>query len=107
MGKKEQVLARAIFVLGSLWAWSATSRGRPPRSRWRDGGLALLAVVHMVLSTMWMCGREPPIFGAASTAKTQGQTVAGSLGEVGEVGRRDVTKTYVTPAPTAVRLITD
>ena len=42
MGKKEQVPARAIFVQGSLWVWSATSRGRPP-----DGGLAL-AVLHMV-----------------------------------------------------------
>ena len=42
MGKKEQVPARAIFVQGSLWVWSATSRGRPP-----DGGLAL-AVFHMV-----------------------------------------------------------
>jgi len=28
MGKKEQVPALAIFVQGSLWAWSATSRGR-------------------------------------------------------------------------------
>jgi len=28
MGKKEQVPARAIFVQGSLWVWSATSRGR-------------------------------------------------------------------------------
>ena len=36
MGKKEQVPALAIFVQGSLWVWSATSRGRPP-----DGGLAL------------------------------------------------------------------
>ena len=42
MGKKEQVPARALFVQGSLWVWSATSRGRPP-----DGGLAL-AVFHMV-----------------------------------------------------------
>ena len=42
MGKKEQVPALAIFVQGSLWVWSATSRGRPP-----DGGLAL-AVFHMV-----------------------------------------------------------
>ena len=42
MGKKEQVPALAIFVRGSLWVWSATSRGRPP-----DGGLAL-AVFHMV-----------------------------------------------------------
>ena len=42
MGKKEQVPARAIFVQGSLWVWSAASRGRPP-----DGGLAL-AVFHMV-----------------------------------------------------------
>ena len=44
MGKKEQVPARgrAIFVQGSLWVWSATSRGRPP-----NGGLAL-AVFHMV-----------------------------------------------------------
>ena len=42
MGKKEQAPARAIFVQGSLWVWSATSRGRPP-----DGGLAL-AVFHMV-----------------------------------------------------------
>ena len=33
---------RWIFVQGSLWVWSATSRGRPP-----DGGLAL-AVFHMV-----------------------------------------------------------
>ena len=41
-GKKEQVPALAIFVQGSLWVWSATSRGRPP-----DGGLAL-AVFHMV-----------------------------------------------------------
>ena len=38
--KKEQVPALAIFVQGSLWVWSATSRGRPP-----DGGLAL-AVFH-------------------------------------------------------------
>ena len=29
MGKKEQVPALAIFVQGSLWVWSATSRGRP------------------------------------------------------------------------------
>ena len=36
MSKKEQAPARAIFVQGSLWVWSATSRGRPP-----DGGLAL------------------------------------------------------------------
>ena len=43
MGKKEQVPALAIFVQGSLWVWSATSRGRPP-----DGGLAALAVFHMV-----------------------------------------------------------
>ena len=44
MGKKEQVPARgrAIFMQGSLWEWSATSRGRP-----HDGGLAL-AVFHMV-----------------------------------------------------------
>jgi len=42
MGKKEQVPARAILMQGSLWVWSATSRGRPP-----DGGLAL-AVFHMV-----------------------------------------------------------
>ena len=42
MGKKEQAPALAIFVQGSLWVWSATSRGRPP-----DGGLAL-AVFHMV-----------------------------------------------------------
>ena len=42
MGKKEQVPALAIFMQGSLWVWSATSRGRPP-----DGGLAL-AVFHMV-----------------------------------------------------------
>ena len=42
MGKKEQVPALAMFVQGSLWVWSATSRGRPP-----DGGLAL-AVFHMV-----------------------------------------------------------
>ena len=28
MGKKEQVPALAIFVQGSLWVWSATSRGR-------------------------------------------------------------------------------
>ena len=42
MGKKEQVPALAIFVQGSLWVWSVTSRGRPP-----DGGLAL-AVFHMV-----------------------------------------------------------
>ena len=42
MGKKEQVPALAIFVQGSLWVWSATSRGRPP-----GGGLAL-AVFHMV-----------------------------------------------------------
>jgi len=41
MGKKEQVPARAIFVQGSLWVWSATSQGRPP-----DGGT--LAVFHMV-----------------------------------------------------------
>ena len=27
MGKKEQVPARAIFVPGSSWVWSATSRG--------------------------------------------------------------------------------
>ena len=33
MCKKEQVPERAIFVQGSLWVWSATSRGRPP-----DGG---------------------------------------------------------------------
>ena len=46
MGKKEQVPARgrAIFVQGSLWEWSATSRGRP-----HDGGLAL-AVSPMPLS---------------------------------------------------------
>ena len=44
MGKKEQVPALAIFVQGSLWVWSATSRGRPP-----DGGLRLaLAVFHLV-----------------------------------------------------------
>ena len=42
MGKKEQAPALAIFVQGSLWVWSAASRGRPP-----DGGLAL-AVFHMV-----------------------------------------------------------
>ncbi len=44
MGKKEQppALRAAVFVQGSLWVWSATSRGRPP-----DGGLAL-AVFHMV-----------------------------------------------------------
>ena len=45
MGEKEQVPALAMFVQGSLWVWSATtrtSRGRPP-----DGGLAL-AVFHMV-----------------------------------------------------------
>ena len=36
MGKKEQAPALAISVQGSLWVWSATSRGRPP-----DGGLAL------------------------------------------------------------------
>ena len=42
MGKKEQAPALAILVQGSLWVWSATSRGRPP-----DGGLAL-AVFHMV-----------------------------------------------------------
>jgi len=42
MGKKEQAPALAIFVQGSLWVWSATSRGRPP-----DGGPAL-AVFHMV-----------------------------------------------------------
>ena len=41
MGKKEQAPALAIFVQGSLWVWSATSRGRPP-----GGGLAL-AVFHM------------------------------------------------------------
>ena len=45
MGKKEQAPALAIFVQGSLWVWSATSRGRPP-----GGGLALA-----VLST-WSLG---------------------------------------------------
>ena len=44
MGKKEQAPALAIFVQGSLWVWSATSRGRPP-----DGGLAL-AVFHKARS---------------------------------------------------------
>jgi len=42
MGKKlkEQVPARAIFVHGSLWVWSATSRGRPPDAGMiADGGL--------------------------------------------------------------------
>ena len=34
MGKKEQVPALAIFVQGSLWVWSATSRGRPPDNRY-------------------------------------------------------------------------
>ena len=38
MGKQEQVPARAIFVQGSLWVWSATSRGHPPDGdRLRDG----------------------------------------------------------------------
>ena len=46
MGKKEQVPARAMFVQGSLWVWSATSRGRPP-PRCAMVGLAL-AVFHMV-----------------------------------------------------------
>ena len=47
MGKKEQVPALAIFVQGSLWVWSATSRGRPSRNNpiLPDGGLAL-AVFH-------------------------------------------------------------
>jgi len=44
MGKKEQVPALAIFVQGSLWVWSATSRGSS--SRGAMGRLAL-AVVHM------------------------------------------------------------
>ena len=43
MGKKEQVPARAIFVQGSLWVWSATSRGRPP-----DGGTITSRLPHMV-----------------------------------------------------------
>ena len=41
--QKEQVPALAIFVQGSSWVWSATSRGRPP-----DGGLLALTVFHMV-----------------------------------------------------------
>ena len=40
-----------------------------------------------VTGTSTMCGREPPIFGC-KRRKDQCQTVAGSLGEVGEVGRR-------------------
>ena len=42
MGKKDRSPPCGVFVQGSLWVWSATSRGRPP-----DGGLAL-AVFHMV-----------------------------------------------------------
>ena len=34
MGDKEQVPARAIFVQGSLWVWSATSRKPGSSSRW-------------------------------------------------------------------------
>ena len=44
MGKKEQVPALAIFVQGSLWVWSATSRGRPIGA---DGGTSTLAVFHV------------------------------------------------------------
>ena len=45
MGKKEQVPARAIFVQGSLWVWSARLAGVVlPMG---EGGLAL-AVFHMV-----------------------------------------------------------
>ena len=65
MGKKEQVLARAIFVLGSLWVWSATSRGRPPRSRWRDGGLQSVAGIKKTGS------RGTPPFLSLSTHPTR------------------------------------
>ena len=66
MGKKEQVPALAIFVKGSLWAWSATSRGRPP-----DGGLAL-AVFHMV-------PRVPRVLCAKSFFYKDGQFAAVEL----------------------------
>ena len=38
---KRNVAARAIFVQGSLWVWSATSRGHPPARCARDanGGM--------------------------------------------------------------------
>ena len=51
MGKKEQVPALAMFVQGSLWVWSATSRGRPP-----DGGLALGELLHVGVSTLFYWG---------------------------------------------------
>ena len=52
MGKKEQIPALAIFVQGSLWVWSATSRRVVlPMG---DGGLAL-AVFH----TWIMVPRQP------------------------------------------------
>ena len=54
MSKKDQVPARAIFVQGSFWVWSATSRGRPP-----DGGLAL-AVFHMRHGPSGICKTRIP-----------------------------------------------
>ena len=48
MGKKEQAPALAIFVQGSLWVWSATSRGRPP-----GGGLALAVLRSALTLPVW------------------------------------------------------
>ena len=53
MGKKEQVPALAIFVQGSLWVWSATSRGRPP-----DGGLALAHAFSVESGSVVFVGRR-------------------------------------------------
>ena len=54
MGKKEQVPARAIFVQGSLWVWSATSRGRPP-----DGGLSGVVRARRARARRFICAQSP------------------------------------------------
>ena len=49
MGKKEEAPARAIFVQGSFWVWSATSRGLVS-SRWGTSALAAVSSPSSTLS---------------------------------------------------------
>ena len=68
MGKKEQAPARAIFVQGSLWVWSATSRGRPP-----DGGLALALERDTMGNPRFLVTRSPNGRGLAPIGTSQHQ----------------------------------
>ena len=69
MGKKEQVPARAIFVQGSLWVWSATSRAGSS-SRWGGTLLALNPSVLSFKSPPWIQTRVLIIYDSTITQQT-------------------------------------